>query len=140
MVTVLLFRFFKVLRALLLCHCVGWKFKKKKRRESHQSPRIENLKSCNSDNICSVSSIRTNLPVHLQHEHMFIGERFQFYWWISTTVNTGQHKGGNILLFSCSGSRRNMKTKNNKTELLNPEEGEDNLGDALGKRGTLVDL
>uniref|UniRef100_A0A674P6F4 Voltage-dependent P/Q-type calcium channel subunit alpha-1A n=1 Tax=Takifugu rubripes TaxID=31033 RepID=A0A674P6F4_TAKRU len=30
------------------------------------------------------------------------------------------------------GSRRNMKTKNNKTELLNPEEGEDNLGDALG--------
>lgn len=32
-----------------------------------------------------------------------------------------------------------MKTKNNKTELLNPEEGEDNLGDALGKRGTLVD-
>lgn len=33
-----------------------------------------------------------------------------------------------------------MKTKNNKTELLNPEEGEDNLGDALGKRGTLVEL
>lgn len=30
-----------------------------------------------------------------------------------------------------------MKTKNNKTELLNPEEGEDNLGDALGKRGPL---
>lgn len=26
-----------------------------------------------------------------------------------------------------------MKTKNNKTELLNPEEGEDNMGDAVGK-------
>lgn len=76
----------------------------------------------------------------MQHEHMFIGERLQFFWLISTTVHTGQQRGGNILLFSCSGSRRNMKTKNNKTELLNPEEGEDNLGDALGKRLTLVDL
>uniref|UniRef100_A0A8C5DAL2 Voltage-dependent P/Q-type calcium channel subunit alpha-1A n=1 Tax=Gouania willdenowi TaxID=441366 RepID=A0A8C5DAL2_GOUWI len=33
-----------------------------------------------------------------------------------------------------SGTRRRptMKTKNNKTELLNPEEGEDNMGDAMG--------
>lgn len=33
------------------------------------------------------------------------------------------------------GSRRRptIKTKNNKTELLNPEEGEDNMGDAVGK-------
>lgn len=76
----------------------------------------------------------------MQHELMFVGERLQFFWLISTTVHTGQQRGGNILLFSCSGSRRNMKTKNNKTDLLNPEEGEDNLGDALGKRGTLVDL
>lgn len=32
------------------------------------------------------------------------------------------------------GSRRRptIKTKNNKTELLNPEEGEDNMGDAVG--------
>lgn len=27
-----------------------------------------------------------------------------------------------------------MRSKNNKTELLNPEEGEDNMGDAIGKR------
>lgn len=145
MVFVLLLHFFKVLHALLLvspCQLEG-----KQRRESHQSPRIENLvlqklKSCNSDNSCStsLSSITTNFHVHLQHEHMFIGEWLQFYWLISTTVPTGQQRGRNILLFSCSGSRRNMKTKNNKTELLNPEEGEDNLGDALGKTGTLVDL
>ncbi len=34
------------------------------------------------------------------------------------------------------GSRRRptIKTKNNKTELLNPEEGEDNMGDAVGKK------
>ena len=33
------------------------------------------------------------------------------------------------------GSRRRptIKTKNNKTELLNPEEGEDNMGDAVGE-------
>ncbi|KAF3688020.1 putative voltage-dependent N-type calcium channel subunit alpha-1B [Channa argus] len=33
-----------------------------------------------------------------------------------------------------AGSRRRptIKTKNNKTELLNPEEGEDNIGDAVG--------
>lgn len=36
------------------------------------------------------------------------------------------------------GSRRRptIKTKNNKTELLNPEEGEDNIGDAVGKTNT----
>lgn len=34
------------------------------------------------------------------------------------------------------GSRRRptIKTKNNNTELLNPEEGEDNTGDAVGKK------
>lgn len=34
------------------------------------------------------------------------------------------------------GTRRRptIKTKNNKTELLNPEEGEDNMGDAVGKK------
>lgn len=33
------------------------------------------------------------------------------------------------------GSRRRptIKTKNNKTELLNTEEGEDNMGDGVGK-------
>lgn len=36
------------------------------------------------------------------------------------------------------GTRRRptIKTKNNKTELLNPEEGEDNMGDAVGKKKT----
>uniref|UniRef100_A0A087XR77 Voltage-dependent P/Q-type calcium channel subunit alpha-1A n=1 Tax=Poecilia formosa TaxID=48698 RepID=A0A087XR77_POEFO len=35
------------------------------------------------------------------------------------------------------GSRRRptIKTRNNKTELLNQEEGEDNIGDAVGKQG-----
>lgn len=26
-----------------------------------------------------------------------------------------------------------MRSKNNKTELLNPEEGEDNMGDGIGE-------
>lgn len=41
-----------------------------------------------------------------------------------------------ILFFPMLGSRRRptIKTKNNKTELLNPEEGEDNMGDAVGKK------
>lgn len=33
-----------------------------------------------------------------------------------------------------SRQRPTIKTKNNKTELLNPEEGEDNMGDAVGKK------
>lgn len=39
------------------------------------------------------------------------------------------------------GSRRRptIKTKNNKTELLNPEEGEDNMGDAVGKKNRGMD-
>lgn len=40
------------------------------------------------------------------------------------------------------GSRRRptIKTKNNKTELLNPEEGEDNMGDAVGKKTRGMDM
>lgn len=30
--------------------------------------------------------------------------------------------------------RPTIKTRNNKTELLNQEEGEDNMGDAVGKK------
>ena len=33
-----------------------------------------------------------------------------------------------------------MRSKNNKTELLNPEEGDDNMGDAIGRSSKLVYL
>ncbi len=43
-----------------------------------------------------------------------------------------------MFCFLVLGSRRRptIKTKNNKTELLNPEEGEDNVGDAVGKKNS----
>uniref|UniRef100_A0A669E9C0 Voltage-dependent P/Q-type calcium channel subunit alpha-1A n=1 Tax=Oreochromis niloticus TaxID=8128 RepID=A0A669E9C0_ORENI len=47
-------------------------------------------------------------------------------------------KAGQQFVSLSLGSRRRptIKTKNNKTELLNPEEGEDNIGDAVGKTNT----
>ncbi len=33
----------------------------------------------------------------------------------------------------CAGSRRRPTIKKNKADLLNPEEGEDHMGDAVGK-------
>lgn len=40
-------------------------------------------------------------------------------------------------MFTSAGSRRRPTIKKNKADLLNPEEGEDHMGDAVGRNMTI---